>query len=156
MSRTTPAFVGIAPADAAGRYLAGVDYATVRGAAGHHGIYTEHAGSAPAVPGWWRQLAVPTVLVLVWFVLFPLTTAVYATNLPPGPLGAATPASYGLAYQDVAFRAGDGVGLSAWYLPARNGAAVVLLPGAGSTGTAVLGQAADHSYAARMRGGCGR
>ena len=106
-----------------------------------------------AVPGWWRLLAVPTVLVLVWFVLFPLTTAVYATNLPPGPLGAATPASYGLAYQDVAFRAADGVGLSAWYLPARNGAAVVLLPGAGSTRTAVLGQAAvlaRHGYGALL------
>jgi dienelactone hydrolase len=106
-----------------------------------------------AVPGWWRLLAVPTVLVLVWFVLFPLTTAVYATNLPPGQLGAATPASYGLAYQDVAFRAADGVGLSAWYLPARNGAAVVLLPGAGSTRTAVLGQAAvlaRHGYGALL------
>ena len=68
-------------------------------------------------------------------------------------LGAATPASYGLAYQDVAFRAGDGVGLSAWYLPARNGAAVVLLPGAGSTRTAVLGQAAvlaRHGYGALL------
>jgi len=52
LSGTAPAFVGMAPADAAARYLAGVDYATVRGAAGHHGTYTEHAGSAPAVrPG---------------------------------------------------------------------------------------------------------
>ena len=49
-SGTAPAFVGIAPAGAAGRYLAGVDYATVRGAAGRHGTYTEHAGTAPAVP----------------------------------------------------------------------------------------------------------
>jgi hypothetical protein len=47
-SGTAPAFVGIAPADAAARYLAGVDYATVHGAAGHHGPYTEQAGSAPA------------------------------------------------------------------------------------------------------------
>lgn len=50
VSGSAPAFVGIAPADAANRYLAGVDYATVRGAAGHHGTYTQHAGSAPAVP----------------------------------------------------------------------------------------------------------
>ena len=49
-SGTAPVFIGIAPAGAAARYLAGVDYATVRGAAGHHGTYTEHAGSAPAVP----------------------------------------------------------------------------------------------------------
>jgi hypothetical protein len=45
---TAPAFIGIAPAGAAARYLAGVDYATVRGAASGHGTYTEHAGTAHA------------------------------------------------------------------------------------------------------------
>ena len=102
-----------------------------------------------AMPGWRRLLAVPAAAVMAWFVLFPLTIAVYATNLPPGPLGPASPAGYGLAYRDVAFRTADGVRLSAWYVPPRNGAAVVLLPGAGSTRTAVLGQAAvlaRHGY----------
>ena len=102
-----------------------------------------------AVPGWWRLLAIPAALVLLWFVLLPLTVAVNATNRPPGPLGLAAPARYGLGYQDVAFRTADGVRLSAWYIPPRNGAAVVLLPGAGSTRTAVLGQAAvlaRHGY----------
>jgi hypothetical protein len=56
-----------------------------------------------AVPGWWRLLAIPAALALLWFVLFPLTAAVIATNRPPGPLGSATPASYGLAYRNVAF-----------------------------------------------------
>ena len=79
---------------------------------------------------------------MLQFVLLPLTEAVYATNVPPGPLGTGTPARYGLTYQDVAFRAADGVRLSAWYIPSRNGAAVVLLAGSGSTRTAVLGQAA--------------
>jgi dienelactone hydrolase len=111
-----------------------------------------------AIPGWWRLLAVPVALALAQFVLLPLTMAVNATNRPPGPLGAGTPASYGLAYQDVAFRAADGVRLSAWYIPARNGAAVVLLPGAGSTRTAVLGQAAvlaRHGYGALLVDGRG-
>ena len=102
-----------------------------------------------AMPGWRRLLAVPAAAVMAWFVLFPLTIAVYATNLPPGPLGPASPAGYGLAYRDVAFRTADGVRLSAWYVPPRNGAAVVLLPGAGSTRTVVLGQAAvlaRHGY----------
>jgi Domain of unknown function (DUF4389) len=72
-SGTAPAFVGIAPADAAARYLAGVDYATVRGAAGHHGTYTEHAGSAPAVPPgqagiWAGQAAGPGTQTLTWAV----------------------------------------------------------------------------------------
>ena len=70
---TAPAFVGIASADAADRYLAGVDYATVRGAAGHHGTYTEHAGAAPAVPPvragiWTVQAAGPGTQTLTWAV----------------------------------------------------------------------------------------
>ena len=87
----------------------------------------------------------------------PLTVAVNATNRPPGPLGPATPARYGLGYQDVAFRTVDGVRLSAWYIPPRNGAEV-LLPGAGSTRTSVLGQAAGlarHGYGALLVDGRG-
>ena len=97
-----------------------------------------------AVPGWWRLLAIVVALAVLQFVLLPLTEAVYATNVPPGPLGTGTPARYGLTYQDVAFRTADGVRLSAWYIPARNGAAVVLLP--------------EHRGAgpARVRGAAGR
>ena len=84
-----------------------------------------------AIPGWWRLLAIPVALAVAQFVLMPLTFAFYATNVPPGPLGTGTPAQYGLTYQDVAFRTADGVRLSAWYIPARNGAAVVLLPARG-------------------------
>jgi len=53
----------------------------------------------------------------------------------------------------VAFRTADGVRLSAWLIPARNGAAVVLLPGAGCTRTAVMPQAAvlaRHGYGALL------
>jgi hypothetical protein len=72
-SGTAPVFVGIARADAAARYLAGVDYATVRGAAGRHGTYTEHAGSAPAVPPgqagtWTAHASGPGTQTLTWAV----------------------------------------------------------------------------------------
>ena len=97
---------------------------------------------ARVLPSWWRLLAIPVGLALLWFVVYPLTTAFYATNQTPGRLGSDTPASYGLAYRNVTFRTSDGVRLSAWYAPPRNGAAVVLLPGAGSTRSAVLGQGA--------------
>jgi uncharacterized protein len=106
-----------------------------------------------AIPGWWRLLVIPAAWILLEFVLFPLTVAVYATNVPPGPLGPASPAGYGLAYHDVAFRTSDGVRLSGWYIPPRNGAAVLMLPGSGSTRTAVLGQAAvlaRHGYGALL------
>ena len=50
-----------------------MDYATVRGAAGHHGTYTGHAGSAPAVPPgqagiWTKQAAGPGTQTLTWAV----------------------------------------------------------------------------------------
>ena len=111
-----------------------------------------------AMPGWWRLLAIPAALALLWFVVFPVTVAVFATNRPPGSLGPATPATYGLAYRNVAFRAAGGVWLSAWYIPPRNGAAVLLLPGAGSTRAAVLGQGgvlARHGYGALLLDGRG-
>jgi uncharacterized protein len=106
-----------------------------------------------AVPGWWRLAAIPAAWMLLEFVLFPLTVAVYASNVPSGKLGSATPARYGLAYHDVAFRTADGVRLSGWYIPPRNGAAALVLPGSGSTRTAVLGQAAvlaRHGYGALL------
>src|SRR5512142_2428657 len=67
------AFIGIAPASAAARYLAGVDYATVTGATDHHGTYTEHPGSAPAVPPgragiWTAHAAGPGTQTLTWAV----------------------------------------------------------------------------------------
>ena len=111
-----------------------------------------------AIPGWWRLLAIPAAWLFFEFMLFPLTMAVFATNEPPGPLGAATPARYGLAYHDVAVRTADGVRLSAWYIPSRNGAAVVLLPGSGSTRSAVLAQAAvlaRHGYGTLLMDGRG-
>jgi pimeloyl-ACP methyl ester carboxylesterase len=106
-----------------------------------------------AMPGWWRLLAIPAAWVLLELVLFPLTIAVGATNEPPGTLGSATPAKYGLTYRNVTFRTADGVRLSAWYIPARDGAAVVVLPGSGSARTAVLPQAAvlaRHGYGALL------
>jgi len=70
---TTAAFIGIAPASAAARYLAGVDYATVNGATGDHGTYTEHPGSAPAVPPgragiWTAHASGPGTQTLTWVV----------------------------------------------------------------------------------------
>ena len=68
-----PVFVGIAPAGAAERYLTGVSYATVNGTTDHHGTYTEHAGSAPAVQPamagiWTAQASGPGTQMLTWTV----------------------------------------------------------------------------------------
>ena len=67
-----PVFAGIAPASAAGRYLAGTRYDTVRGLRHHQAMYTTHSGggvpASPACPGryldrtgdrgWYPDLAV--------------------------------------------------------------------------------------------------
>jgi uncharacterized protein DUF4389 len=67
----TPVFVGIAPAQAASRYLSGVRYATVTGNPGGHPSYLGHAGGAPAVPptraGIWTAMATgPGTQTLTW------------------------------------------------------------------------------------------
>lgn len=83
-------------------------------------------------------LAVAALLVMVWS----LGQAVAATNVPPTEVGTRTPADLGFEHRDVTFPATDGVRLSAWYVPSENGAAVVVLHGAGSTRSGALDQAA--------------
>jgi pimeloyl-ACP methyl ester carboxylesterase len=102
-----------------------------------------------ALPGWWRLLAVPVAFALAQFLLLPAGAAVFATNRAPTPLGTRTPASLGMAYEDVTIGTADGVRLSGWYLPGRNRAAVVLLHGAGSNRSNTLDHGvllARHGY----------
>ncbi|HET6965392.1 MAG TPA: alpha/beta fold hydrolase [Acidimicrobiales bacterium] len=102
-----------------------------------------------AVPGWWRLLAAPVAFVTVQFGLIPLSVAVYSTNVPATHLDKATPADAGFPYREVNFTTSDGARLSGWYIPSRNGAAVAVLHGSGSTRSSVLPQAeviAGHGY----------
>ncbi|HXJ64875.1 MAG TPA: CocE/NonD family hydrolase [Actinomycetota bacterium] len=102
-----------------------------------------------ALRRWWKLLAVPGGLVVLAYVLMPLSLAVNATNRPATPLGSLTPAERGLSSVDASFVTDDRVRLSGWYVPSTNGAAIVLLAGAGSNRTAVLDHAvvlARHGY----------
>ncbi|QNN54273.1 alpha/beta hydrolase [Nocardioides mesophilus] len=97
---------------------------------------------------WWRLVLVPATL-LVLVVAFAVSLSVAATVVPPTELGSSTPADQGLPYREVGFTTGDGVRLSGWFVPSRNGAAVVVMHGAGSTRTATLAQAGvlgRHGY----------
>lgn len=96
---------------------------------------------------WWRLVAVPIALAVVVFAVMPLTLAVYATNVPRTRVGSATPADRGLAYRDVSFTTTDGVRLSAWYVPSRNGAAVVAAHGAGETRSSLVRHASVLAHA---------
>ena len=100
------------------------------------------------IAGWWRRgPAIVAVLVACFVLTWSLGQAVAATNTPRPTVGSATPADRGLAYRDVTFAAADGVTLSGWYVAGHNGAAVVLLHGAGSTRSDVL----DHAAVPKMR-----
>lgn len=81
-----------------------------------------------------------------------LGQAVAATNVPATPV-CTTPPEGVVAPRDVSFRTADGATVSAWYLPGRNGAAVVLRHGAGSTRCSVRAHAAvlaRHGYGVLM------
>jgi alpha-beta hydrolase superfamily lysophospholipase len=82
-------------------------------------------------------LAVPICLVVLqWFVL-PVLAAGLATNTPRPDVPAAH--TLGLAGgRDVTFAARDGTSLAGWYVPGRNGAAVVLLHGSHDTRATTL------------------
>ena len=99
---------------------------------------------------WLRPVvAVVATLVVAQFVWLPVGAAVVATHRARPTATDATPADQGLAFADVRITADDGVGLGAWWIASRNGAAVVMLPGSGSTRDDVLDEAAfvaRHGY----------
>ncbi len=99
-------------------------------------------------PGSRTAITLGLVLVVALFV-WTVTPAVLATNVPPTSHGTSTPGDYGMTAQEVTFPASDGTLLWAWYVPSRNGAAVVLRHGAGSDASRALPQAqvlARHGY----------
>jgi pimeloyl-ACP methyl ester carboxylesterase len=82
---------------------------------------------------WWKAATAPAALAVGLLLVTPLTVAVMMTNSPPLELGDATPADFGLPYEDVQLRTADGEQLAAWYVPSRSGSSVILLGGSGST-----------------------
>jgi dienelactone hydrolase len=101
----------------------------------------------------WQRLWLLPITVVALAVMWPVAMGTMLAYAPRTGLGSATPADRGLNYTSVEFRTGDGVRLSAWYIPSNNSAAVVMVPGAGSNRTATLGQAtvvARHGYGVLM------
>lgn len=101
---------------------------------------------------WWRLALLPVAVVALVFI-WSLAMGAMLSLAPRAALGGATPAARGLTYADVSFRTSDGAVLSAWLIPSRNSAAIVTVPGSGSTRTATLDQAAvlaGHGYGVLM------
>jgi alpha-beta hydrolase superfamily lysophospholipase len=80
--------------------------------------------------GSWRSraLAVPAALLATVAVLAPIAMGIGSTHKWREPVGSPPSA----AYQDVEFEASDGLDLAGWYVPSRNGAAVVVVHGGSS------------------------
>ena len=129
------------------------------------GAVASTAGVILVVVGWklslagvarrWARItiAILSTLLIAQFLLLPAGVALDVTNRPR-PMGSSrTPADVGLRFEDVRIRSGDGTVLSAWWIEPENGAAIVLLPGSGSTRHAVLDHAAlvaRHGYGALL------
>ncbi len=75
-----------------------------------------------------RLLAVVAAVLVGFFVVFPTLFAVDLLAKPRAPIDQA---ALGLPHERVTFPASDGVRLSGWYVPSRNGAAIVLVHGGG-------------------------
>ena len=93
-----------------------------------------------------RLLSAAAVLVLVVFAVTPVAGAVWLTQAPREHVPAdALP----LAHEDVTLHTRDGLALAAWYVPSRNGAAVVVAHGGGGTRVGSVRHAlvlARHGY----------
>lgn len=63
-------------------------------------------------------------LACYWLVL-PVVVAIFATHRPRADV---EPADLGRAYEQVTLRTSEGLALAAWYVPSRNGAAVISYP----------------------------
>jgi pimeloyl-ACP methyl ester carboxylesterase len=83
---------------------------------------------------------------LLLFAVVPVAVAMWLGGKPRQPL---EPASLPVAHRDVTLRSSDGTKLSGWYVPSRNGGAVVLVHGGGGDRNGVRRHAlllARHGY----------
>lgn len=80
----------------------------------------------------WRRLLLVAGLLVV-AVLGVYALAVPAAAVLPAPARAPTAAPTGVTTEDVVVETSDGERLAGWYVPSTNRAAVVLLPGSGSS-----------------------
>ena len=89
-----------------------------------------------------RGLIAVAALAVANFVLFPLGFSYVITHVMRQTVPAPT---LGVAYENVSFTTSDGLELQGWYVPSKNGAAVIAVPG--RSGPAVQARLlARHGY----------
>ncbi len=80
--------------------------------------------------GRWRNriLGVVAMPVLLLYVVVPLGAALWTTQKPRAEIG-----TFAVPHENVTFESSDGLLLSGWYVPSRNGASVILVHGGGGS-----------------------
>jgi uncharacterized protein len=73
-----------------------------------------------------RALVATAALVGVYFLVLPVGLAIVVNHKARSPVAAA---DLGAPYRDIVVRTQDGLTLTGWYAPSRNGAAVIVFPG---------------------------
>jgi hypothetical protein len=102
-----------------------------------------------------RAVAVPATLLGFLLVIVPLSIGISDTHKWREDVGAAPSATY----RDISFKASDGVQLSGWYRPTRNGATVIVVHGGGSDRRGSVAHAsmlARHGYGVLLYDSRGR
>ncbi len=100
---------------------------------------------------WYKLRTVILVLgeaLLVINVLIPAYGAYHATHPARVPV-VGSPADLGMAYEEAAMPTADGITLRGWYVPSRNGAAIIALHGSDGNRDQLLWHAqalAEHGY----------
>jgi hypothetical protein len=73
-----------------------------------------------------RAVAIVVTPLVLFYVVTPIGAALWATHKFATPVG-----SFVIPHEAVSFRTSDGLLLSGWYVPSRNGAAIVIVHGGG-------------------------
>jgi uncharacterized protein len=103
----------------------------------------------------YRIAAAPAGLLLALFTVVPIGMAITETHKHRERIGAPPSADY----REVGFDASDGVHLSGWYRPTRNGATIVVLHGGGGDRTGAVAHArllVRHGYGVLLYDARGR
>jgi uncharacterized protein len=117
-----------------------------------------HRGEGAAGPRrrWaYRVLAVPVGLLAFFYTVVPMGIALTETHKYREPIGSPPSADY----RAVSFEATDGVEISAWYRPTRNGATILVVHGGGGDRTGALAHAqllVRHGYGVLLHDARGR
>jgi uncharacterized protein len=117
-----------------------------------------HRGEGDAGPRrrWaYRVLAVPVGLLAFFYTVVPMSIAITETHKYREPIGPPPSADY----REVSFQATDGVDISAWYRPTRNGATIIVAHGGGGDRTGAVAHAellVKHGYGVLLHDARGR